>query len=44
MNQINTKGSEKRCSIFRLRLKAGFSHVAVVSMNRPSLQLIEEAY
>jgi hypothetical protein len=28
----------------RLRLKAGFGHVAVVSLNRRSLQLIKEAF
>jgi hypothetical protein len=43
--EINaTTRPETEADHIRLRLKAGFSHVAVVSLNRRSLQLIEEAY
>ncbi|HEV2436924.1 MAG TPA: type IV secretion system DNA-binding domain-containing protein [Verrucomicrobiae bacterium] len=43
--EINaTTRPETEADHIRLRLKAGFSHVAVVSLNRRSLQLIKEAY
>jgi hypothetical protein len=43
--EINvTSRPETEADHIRLRLKAGFSHVAVVSANRRSLQLIKEAY
>ncbi len=43
--EINaTTRPETEADHIRLRLKAGFNHVAVVSLNRRSLKLIEEAY
>jgi hypothetical protein len=43
--EINaTTRPETEADHIRLRMKAGFSHVAVVSLNRRSLKLIEEAY
>jgi hypothetical protein len=39
-----TTRPETEADHIRLRLKAGFPYVAVVSLNRRSLQLIEEAY
>lgn len=43
--EINaTTRPETEADHIRLRLKAGFSHVAVVSLNRRSLQSIKEAY
>jgi hypothetical protein len=43
--EINaTTRPETEADHIRLRLKAGFSHVAVVSLNRRSLELIEEAF
>jgi hypothetical protein len=43
--EINaTTRPETEADHIRLRLKAGFRHVAVVSLNHRSLELIEEAY
>jgi hypothetical protein len=43
--EINaTTRPETEADHIRLRLKAGFSHVAVVSLNRRSLQFIKEAF